>query len=69
MSDQHKQHDCPYCWRVVYSKGALTRHVNDEHWKELEAEQKDLEPAIHKLVNDNFDKLLWQDDEVDNEPA
>lgn len=33
-------HECPYCWRVVYSKGALTRHVNDEHWQEKEAEQK-----------------------------
>jgi hypothetical protein len=42
MTDQHKQHDCPYCWRVVYSKGALTRHVNDEHWKELEAELEEV---------------------------
>lgn len=25
-------HSCPYCWRVCYSKGALTRHINEEHW-------------------------------------
>jgi uncharacterized C2H2 Zn-finger protein len=27
-------HDCPYCPLVYYSKGALTRHVNAEHWNE-----------------------------------
>lgn len=31
-------HDCPYCWRVLYSKGALTTHINAEHWREKEEE-------------------------------
>ena len=32
----HKAHDCPHCWRVLYSKGALTNHINNEHWQEVE---------------------------------
>ena len=36
----HIAHPCPYCWLVFYSKGALTRHLNDEHWRELEEEKK-----------------------------
>lgn len=36
--NQHKAHDCPYCWRVLYSKGALTNHLNNEHWDILEEE-------------------------------
>ena len=39
----HKPHPCPYCWIVSYSKGALTRHLNQYHWKELEKEAKLLE--------------------------
>lgn len=30
----HAPHECPYCWRVLYSKGALTVHINKEHWDE-----------------------------------
>lgn len=26
-----KPHDCPHCNLVYYSKGALTRHIKDEH--------------------------------------
>lgn len=26
--------NCPYCWCVLYSKGALTRHIRSEHWEE-----------------------------------
>lgn len=25
---------CPFCWRVVRSKAALTAHLNREHWDE-----------------------------------
>lgn len=38
--NQHKACPCPYCWLVYYSQGALTNHVNKEHWKEKEAEEK-----------------------------
>jgi len=38
VGNQHKSHDCPHCWRVLYSKGALTRHINDEHWDKEAAE-------------------------------
>lgn len=31
-------HPCAYCFAVLYSRGAYTRHVNDEHWEEKEAE-------------------------------
>ena len=44
--NQHKAHDCPYCWLVYYSQGALTNHVNNEHWREKEAEQAE------ELVNE-----------------
>lgn len=37
MSDRTPQ-ECPYCWFVFYSKGALTAHVNAEHWREKEEE-------------------------------
>lgn len=37
----HIAHVCPYCWLVLYSKGALTRHLNDEHWRELESESNE----------------------------
>lgn len=37
--NQHKAHSCWYCPLVVYSKGALTRHENEEHWREKEAEE------------------------------
>lgn len=37
--NQHKACPCPYCWLVYYSQGALTSHVNNEHWKEKEAEE------------------------------
>lgn len=36
--NKHKAHDCQYCWLVLYSKSALTRHINEEHWRELEKE-------------------------------
>ena len=39
----HHPHECPYCWRVLYSKGALTTHVNNEHWKELAADAEETE--------------------------
>lgn len=26
------ENPCPHCWLVFYSKGALTFHVNKEHW-------------------------------------
>lgn len=28
-------HECPYCWLVLYSKSALTRHLNAEHWDKV----------------------------------
>ena len=43
----HTPHPCHYCWTVLYSKGALTRHLNQYHWEELEKEAKLLE-AIKK---------------------
>lgn len=36
----HQPHNCPYCWLVLYSKGALTNHMNHEHWEDMEAEEK-----------------------------
>jgi len=36
----HQPHPCPYCWLVLYSKSALTGHLNREHWQDLEAEVK-----------------------------
>jgi uncharacterized C2H2 Zn-finger protein len=39
--NQHKAHDCPYCWRVLYSKGALTNHINNEHWWLLDEEAEE----------------------------
>lgn len=36
----HMAHDCPYCNLVYYSKGALTIHVKNEHWDELEEEEE-----------------------------
>ena len=39
----HKPHPCHYCWIVSYSKGALTRHLNQYHWEEMEKEEKLLE--------------------------
>ena len=36
----HKPHPCHYCWIVSYSKGALTRHLNQYHLEELEKEAK-----------------------------
>jgi len=35
-----KAHECPYCWLVYYSKGALTTHINAEHWREKEDEEE-----------------------------
>lgn len=37
--NKHQAHSCEYCWLVLYSKGALTRHMREEHWRELEAEE------------------------------
>lgn len=39
-SEIHKPHACPYCWRVCYSKAALTAHINKEHWEEKESESE-----------------------------
>lgn len=39
----HKPHPCHYCWIVLYSKGALTRHLNQYHWEETEKGEKLLE--------------------------
>lgn len=33
--NSHTPHDCPHCWRVLYSQGALTQHIQNEHWREL----------------------------------
>lgn len=32
MAVVRKAHHCPHCWRVLYSKSALTQHINNEHW-------------------------------------
>lgn len=32
---------CPYCWLVYYSKGALTKHLNEVHWDEIEEEDNE----------------------------
>ena len=37
--NMHKAHECPYCWLVLYSKSALTQHINNEHWREKEEEE------------------------------
>lgn len=42
-NNMHKAHECPYCWCVLYSKGALTAHINKEHWREKEAEEAETE--------------------------
>lgn len=47
----HAPHDCPYCWRVLYSHGALTQHINNEHWRELEAEADKIEKPLEEAVN------------------
>ena len=54
----HKPHPCHYCWIVSYSKGALTRHLNQSHWEELEKEEKLLEEISkqrqeEKLADEN----------------
>ena len=36
---------CPYCNFVYYSKGALTTHINAEHWKEKEEEDEENQKA------------------------
>jgi uncharacterized C2H2 Zn-finger protein len=28
-------HECPHCWLVFYGKGALTSHINREHWDKV----------------------------------
>ena len=56
----HKPHPCRYCWIVSYSKGALTRHINQYHWKELEKEAKLLEA----IKNDKNDKKGKSADEL-----
>ena len=37
----HEPLECPYCWRVLYSKSAQSNHINHEHWKEVEAEKEE----------------------------
>lgn len=37
MSQTRKAHECPHCWLVYYSKGALTNHINAERWDLQEA--------------------------------
>lgn len=41
MKNTRTPQPCPYCNFVYYSKGALTTHINAEHWRELEEEQDD----------------------------
>ena len=41
--NQHKSHPCHYCWQVLYSKGALTAHVNKYHWEEVVEDEEPLE--------------------------
>lgn len=35
----HTAHPCPHCWLVFYSRGALTRHINVEHWDRVEDDE------------------------------
>ena len=54
----HKPHPCHYCWIVPYSKGALTRHLNQYHWEEIEKGEKLLEEISkqrqeEKLADEN----------------
>ena len=49
----HKPHPCHYCWIVSYSKGALTRHLNQYHWEEIEKGEKLLEEMkLEKLADE-----------------
>lgn len=41
--------DCPHCWRVVKSKSALTRHINEYHY-DLEEGWSDEEKNPEKEV-------------------
>lgn len=56
--NEHKQHDCPYCWRVLYSRGALTKHLNSEHWDMRDEEDIDPEHPEEPL------ELAWDADEL-----
>lgn len=50
----HHPHPCAYCYQVLYSKGAHTRHVNEQHWAELEKEEaasKEIDEFLEQ-VND-----------------
>ena len=31
--NQRQRLDCPYCWSVLFSKSALTAHINKFHSK------------------------------------
>jgi hypothetical protein len=42
----HMPHECPYCWRVLYSGGALTAHLNKEHWDKQENPESDPEVKV-----------------------
>ncbi len=30
-----RSYPCSHCWLVLYSKSALTQHINREHWDEV----------------------------------
>lgn len=30
------QHQCPYCWFAHHAKNVVTKHINEEHWREKE---------------------------------
>lgn len=40
MVNRRETCPCPYCWRVLYSKAALTKHINEEHWREKEEDDE-----------------------------
>lgn len=37
--NSHQTLPCPHCRLVYYSKGALTRHIKNEHWWEEDEEE------------------------------
>ena len=45
MTSDRTPQPCPYCNFVYYSKGALTTHINAEHWREKEEDDARPEPS------------------------
>lgn len=61
----HHPHPCPFCWRVLYSKGALTNHLNNEHWDMKEEDETLARPAFRLgLLGESHGSSVV---EVDNE--